>query len=174
MSEIGLKIVVLGDEEVGKTSIILKYVENRFTEDYKPTLGADFAIKEIRYNGVEIKLYLWDIGGTDKYRNLHKFYFEGANVFLIVFDLTRPDTLEHMNNIWLEDIKANSGPVPIILVGNKNDLKDQRLISPEQVQHETSDLIALTIETSAKTGQNIEDLFQKTLKILDLNSLGNK
>ena len=67
IAEKALKIVVIGDEGVGKTSLILRYVKNRFTEDYKPTLGADFAIKEFKLNGTNIKIYLWDIGGTKRY-----------------------------------------------------------------------------------------------------------
>ena len=167
ISKFGLKIVIVGDEEVGKTSIILKYTKNCFTEDYKQTLGADFATKEVKYNGDDIILYLWDIGGKDRYKDLHKYYFEGTNVFLLIFDLTSRTTFENAMNFWLKDIQTYCGLVPIIFVGNKNDLNDQRQVFLEQMKRRTSNLITLLIETSAKTGYNIENLFLKTIELLE-------
>ncbi len=166
ISEIAIKIVVVGDEEVGKTSIILKYVKNRFTDDYKPTLGADFAVKELRLNGKIVKLYLWDIGGKDQFKNLHKYYYEGANLFILVFDLTKLETFENAINVWIEDIRKNYDTIPIVLVGNKFDLENERRVSFEQIKDLTFDFIPLSLETSAKTGLNIEDLFNKIIEFL--------
>ena len=166
MVEIALKIVVVGDDAVGKTSIIIRYVKNNFTDDYKPTLGADFAFKEIKYNGISAKLNIWDIGGANQYKNLRKYYFEGTNVVLLVFDLTSGRTFENAINFWIEDLQNICNSVPIILVGNKSDLKTQRKISPDQIKNDTPNLIHFFIETSAKTGQNIEYLFQRVLTLL--------
>ncbi len=170
--EIALKIVFIGDEEVGKTSLVLRYTENRFTEAYKPTLGADFAIKEINYNGENVKMYLWDIAGSGKYENLHKFYFEGTNVFLLVYDLTNPITLENAEYFWLNDIIINCASVPIILIGNKKDLNEQRRVFPEQISQEILDSTVMSIETSAKTGHNIENLFLSILNLLEIDEDG--
>ncbi len=164
MPEIALKIVVLGDEEVGKTSIILKYTKNRFTEDYKPTLGADFAIRELKYNEFDVKLYIWDIGGVDKHKDLHKFYFEGADTFLLVYDITRYNTFENAINLWIPDIELNLKSASIILVGNKNDLETRRQISRVQINGINSNNLVSSIETSAKTGNNIEKVFLNILK----------
>ncbi|MFX0138053.1 MAG: Rab family GTPase [Candidatus Hodarchaeota archaeon] len=172
ISEIAIKIVVVGDEEVGKTSIILKYVKNRFTEDYKPTLGADFAVKELKFNGKILKLYLWDIGGKDQFKNLHKYYYEGANVFILVFDLTSAETFENAVNIWMEDIRNNYDTIPIILVGNKFDLVNERQVSIEQIEKKSLNYIPFSIETSAKTGYNINDLFFQILELLKTIEIG--
>jgi len=172
ISEIAIKIVVVGDEEVGKTSLILKYVKNRFTEDYKPTLGADFAVKELRLNGKIVKLYLWDIGGKEQFKNLHKYYYEGANVFVLVFDLTNLESFENAINVWIEDIRKNYANIPIIIVGNKFDLKNERKVALEEIKKIKFEFIPLSIETSAKTGHKIEDLFLKILELLKPIEIG--
>ncbi|MHA1379005.1 MAG: Rab family GTPase [Candidatus Helarchaeota archaeon] len=167
MTELAIKTVVVGDEAVGKTSIIIRYVKNRFTEEYKKTLGADFALKKVQYNENLVKMYIWDIGGKIQYKNLHEFYFEGANLFIIVFDLTRYFTFENAKNVWLEDIRAKFPKVPIIFVGNKNDLKKERRISKQEIENILPST-SLVFETSAKTGEHITDLFQRIPKILGI------
>ncbi|NVM03478.1 MAG: GTP-binding protein [Candidatus Helarchaeota archaeon] len=171
-SEIAIKIVLVGDEEVGKTSIIIKYVKNRFTEDYKPTLGADFAVKKLKFNEKKVKLYLWDIGGQKQFKNLHKYYYEGANLFLLVFDLTSYKTFENAINIWTEDIKNNYDTIPIILVGNKFDLENERQVLFEEIEKKSLNFINFSIETSAKTGHNIENLFLRILELLETIEIG--
>lgn len=168
MTEIALKIVVVGDEAVGKTSIILRYTKNRFTENYKPTLGADFALKEVKYNKLDVKLYLWDIGGSNRYKNLYKYYFEGANLFLLVFDISSTHSFENVKQNWLINIQEYSNSVPIILVANKYDLKNQREVTLEEIKYLISEPIILSFEISAKTNYNIENLFSKSLEILVL------
>ncbi|MFX0001183.1 MAG: Rab family GTPase [Candidatus Hodarchaeota archaeon] len=155
------KIVILGDAAVGKTSLISQFVEGSFNEDYKPTLGANIVRKDVILNSTKVRLIMWDLAGQEKYQVVRSMYFQGCQGALLVYDVTRYNTLENINNRWLRDFKKHvKKKGAFILIGNKSDLKDQRVI-PTQRGKELAKKIKAShfIETSAKLGENIEEAF---------------
>ncbi|MBD3228923.1 MAG: GTP-binding protein [Candidatus Lokiarchaeota archaeon] len=159
--EYKFKIVLLGDSGVGKTSIIDRYVNDRFKEKYQPTLGVDFLIKDLRVRGNKVKLVLWDIGGELQWRNKLNLYLNGADGAIVVFDLTRPDTFKSLK-FWHEKLSSIAGKIPYIFVGNKLDLKNERKIRLSQVTTFIKrKSYPLYLETSAKLGSRINKLFTR-------------
>jgi Ras-related protein Rab-11A len=167
-----LKLAILGDAAVGKTSLINNYITHFFNENYQPTLGLNIVTKDIRLEefNSEIRLLLWDIAGQDKYELTRKMFFQGCSGALLVYDMTRSLTFEQITSKWHEDFKkfARSDGV-YILIGNKLDLKDSIKITTEQGENMAHTINADEfIETSAKYGENVEMAFKKlVLHILD-------
>ena len=168
--EFVFKIVVLGDAAVGKTSLINQYIESGFTEDYKPTLGANIIRKDVTiYKSIEekndpyakVRLILWDLAGQDKYNSVRSMYFQGCVGALLVYDITRVDTFESVKVKWLRDFRQHVDKQgAYVLIGNKKDLENQRLTSVEQGQQLAQEINASNfIETSAKYNENVELAF---------------
>ncbi|MFW9901787.1 MAG: Rab family GTPase [Candidatus Thorarchaeota archaeon] len=155
------KIVILGDAAVGKTSLISQFVEGSFTEDYKPTLGANIVRKDINLNSTKVRLIMWDLAGQEKYQVVRSMYFQGCQGALFVYDITRYNTLDNISTRWVRDFKKYVKKKGVfILIGNKSDLKDQRVIPTEKGKNLASKIKASHfIETSAKLGENIEEAF---------------
>ena len=166
------KVVLLGDPAVGKTSLIFRYVEDRFEDNYLSTLGFDLSMKTVKNPKGEYILSLWDIAGNEQFDSLRSSYLDGANGAVLVYDATR---LETFNNIfyWYEICTEIAGYIPIVLVGNKMDLVDEIEVDREKVRKllpvlETSDVF----ETSAKTGYEVKTVFEKIFgKIYEAVSL---
>ncbi|MFX1389037.1 MAG: Rab family GTPase [Promethearchaeota archaeon] len=156
------KIVILGDAAVGKTSLINQFVEGSFQEDYKPTLGANIVRKDVNLNGIKVRLIMWDLAGQEKYRVVRSMYFQGCQGALLVYDVTRYSTFDNVNSKWLKDFKKYVKKEGVyILIGNKTDLVDQRVVTTERGQEIAQKINASHfIETSAKLGENIEQAFK--------------
>lgn len=163
--EWALKLAVLGDPAVGKTSLIDKYITDSFRENYQPTLGVNIVSKDIRIEEInsKIRLLLWDIAGQDKYELTRQNFFQGCVGALLVYDMTRYSTFEQITLKWLEDFKKFSRPDGIyILIGNKSDLKDSIKVSSEEGKLLSQKISSADfIETSAKYGENVEKAFKK-------------
>jgi len=161
LREFVFKIVIIGDAAVGKTSLINQFVEGSFSEDYKPTLGANIVRKDVNLDNTKIRLIMWDLAGQEKYQVVRSMYFQGCEGALLVYDVTRYHTLDSINNKWLKDYKKhvkNKGAY--ILIGNKTDLKDQVAVPTERGKELATKIKASHfIETSAKFGDNIEEAF---------------
>ncbi|WEU39944.1 MAG: GTP-binding protein [Candidatus Odinarchaeum yellowstonii] len=153
------KLVVLGDERVGKTSLIFRYTERRFLGDYKPTIGIDFSAKLVEIGKYNVDLIIWDLGGQEKYRILRKHYLEGARGAILVFDLTNRTSFEHLNS-WYTDLQQNCSAAPAILVGNKADLVQERKISAEEGRRKAEELGLKYLECSAKDGTAVDEAFK--------------
>lgn len=162
MAEYKFKVVLLGDSGVGKTSIIDRYVNDRFKEKYQPTLGVDFLIKDtVVRSKSKVKLIIWDIGGELQWRNKLNLYLNGADGAIIVFDLTRVDTFKSLK-FWHEKVTSIAGRIPYIFVGNKLDLEKSRNVRLSQVTTFIKrKSYPLYLETSAKSGDKIEKLFAR-------------
>ncbi len=154
------KIVMLGDEAVGKTSIIIQHVEKRFEESYKMTIGTDISAKLMQVDGHNIYILIWDIGGQEKYKILRESYLKGAFGGILVYDTTKRNTYDHVMD-WYDETQQYCGEIPIILVGNKIDLEDERSVSIEDGEKLAKDLKADFFETSAKTGERVNKVFDK-------------
>ncbi len=159
------KVIIIGSGAVGKTSLLHRFVENKFNFRYKLTIGADFLSKVIEgYPNPETtcKLQIWDIGGQERYKFLRSSFFDGANGALVVFDISRWHTYEELND-WLSDLREFAGEdVPFILIGNKVDLIKEVFgeYDKEGVEEYAKSENTYFVETSAKTGENIEGAFQ--------------
>lgn len=162
--KIFLKGVVIGDGGVGKTSMIVRHVDKKFEVDYKPTLGFDISLKTITVEENQIELLLWDIGGQAIFKEIRESYLEGAHCALLVYDITNNESFENTAN-WLKELTKFAGDVPFILIGNKKDLQDDRLISEENGKEKGDKLGAAGFfETSAKTGDAIDQAFELMTK----------
>ncbi|NVM29220.1 MAG: GTP-binding protein [Candidatus Helarchaeota archaeon] len=161
-----LKLCVLGDGAVGKTSIIIRHVDKRFEEEYKPTIGFDIALKtmKIEEGGIEAELLIWDIAGQAIFEKIREEYLQGTNGALILFDLTNKESFDHVED-WIRELTKFAGKVPFVVVGNKADLSDQRAVSEDDGKKRAEELEGVDyIETSAKTGDKVEDAFKKIIK----------
>lgn len=133
-----LKVVVIGDVTVGKTSLIQRYVNNTYKEGYKATIGVDFSLKQIRWsNTCSIKLQLWDIAGQERFASITRAYYRGADGCFLLFDLSNSATLRRAAR-WKEDLDAkcrlpDGSPVPCLLLANKSDLR-QRQVTKEEIR----------------------------------------
>lgn len=163
VKEFVFKIVVLGDAAVGKTSLINMYIEKSFSEDYKPTLGANIIRKDVNVEKINasVRLIMWDLAGQEKYNVIRSMYFQGCVGALLVYDITRNNTFETIDSKWLKDFKKYvKKEGTYILIGNKIDLKDERVVSTEEGEKYAKEIEASDfIETSAKYGENVEQAF---------------
>lgn len=172
-----LKLLLLGDGAVGKTSLILRYIENRFQEEYSMSLGVDFLTKTVQFidtdnNQRTVSLQVWDIAGQARHVSYSHLYLTGALGALYVFDLTRRDTLLHMQERWQSQVLRVSPQCLSILIGNKADLKKERALTEAQTKRVQDAMRVIDyIETSAKTGENVNEAFQTlTTRILNVTA----
>jgi len=171
------KIAVIGSYATGKSSLISQYCEKKFKEDYKPTLGASIIAKDIVLKGPEdsyhCRLVLWDIAGQEKYENVRSMYFQGCAGAILVYDLTRIPTIQEIKSKWIQDFREHATPgASFILIANKKDLEEIRNVSTEEGQALAKEINAAAfLETSAKTGENVESAFGSLVKQI-LNSIG--
>ncbi len=162
-----LKIVLLGDPAVGKTSLVKRYVDNMFRMDYMMTIGTDIRTKIISINDEIVKLVIWDLGGQPLFQDVRATYCKGANGAVLAFDLTRQKTLTDLHG-WAETVWRFVGKVPIAVVGTKADLKSIRETSMERALDFARLTGAKVFETSAKTGEGVEKTFNYIVQeILD-------
>ena len=161
-----LKILTLGEHGVGKSCIIIRYVDEKYNDKAKATIAIDFKTKFIQKGNEIIKLSIFDTAGQEQYRYLIKNYYRGADGILLIFDITDRSSFQKLN-FWLDDLKNNSDDLDnifICLVGNKNDLNEKREISYEEANKFAEEKNMPYIEVSAKTGDNINKLFGILIK----------
>ncbi len=155
------KILLLGDASVGKTSFTKRYCYNVFNPSERLTIGVDFHVKTITINKKRIKLQIWDVGGEERFRFLLPTYCLGANAAFLLYDITRPATLDNISE-WSLIIRSKGGPIPITLVGAKLDLASaQRLIPREHgIQIAEKHSLDSFVELSAKENVNVDKAFE--------------
>ncbi|NVM54680.1 MAG: GTP-binding protein [Candidatus Helarchaeota archaeon] len=154
------KLVLLGDQAVGKTSLVLRFVNHTFSEHYISTIGADFLIKDLELLGAPIRLMIWDLGGQEQWEGVRARYMQGSDGVILVFDVSRKQNIEYYIFNWIKEIKEFIGEkAPLIIVGNKMDLKPQ--IDLSKTEKFIKDLNYPYVETSAKTGDRVEGMFQR-------------
>ncbi|MHA1629932.1 MAG: GTP-binding protein [Candidatus Heimdallarchaeota archaeon] len=165
------KTIVIGDGAVGKTAITYRYAEDKFQENYKMTIGVDFTIKHEVVKDKRIKCQIWDTGGQEKFSRIRPLYYRGALGGLVVFDVTNRESFEHLDK-WFTEIVANCKKIPLIIVGNKIDLEEQRAIKTEEgkayAKKKTKELGVKIpyLETSAKTGETIKKVFRELITMM--------
>ena len=161
-SQYKFKITLFGPGGVGKTSLLLRYIKDYFSNDLKKTIGSNFLIKDVELDGKFIRLLLWDIGGQPQFHKLRTIYFKGSNAALGVFDLSSSQTLLKIPG-WISSIKKTvKKAIPMVLIGNKADL--EREVDRLEAEDLSKKLNCEYMETSAKTGENVELVFEKIAK----------
>jgi Ras-related protein Rab-1A len=165
-----IKIVLLGDSAVGKTTLRLKYVGKTLDSNYLPTLGADFSLKQMFYANNALKFQIWDLSGQQSFANIRKTFYVGAQGSLILYDITNRNSFYNIP-LWIDEFLNNNGEgkMPIVLLGNKVDLRNQRkelisAIEGKELADSLSEERGIKIsylETSALTGINIDKAFEK-------------
>ncbi|ELR14219.1 GTPbinding protein [Acanthamoeba castellanii str. Neff] len=160
------KLVFLGDQSVGKTSIITRFMYDTFDNTYQATIGIDFLSKTMYLEDRTIRLQLWDTAGQERFRSLIPSYIRDSSVAIVVYDITNRTTFLDTAR-WVEDIRAERGnDVILMLVGNKTDLADKRCVSAEEGESKAKEFGAMFIETSAKAGYNVKPLFRQVAAAL--------
>ena len=166
-----IKIKMIGDSGVGKTSIIMRYTESIFTENTQATIGVDYKNAMINIQGKRIKLVIWDTAGQDKYRTLTSAYYKGTNGLCVVYDVSSRESFENLDK-WLKEFRDNSNEVDIVqtmLIANKTDL-DVRQVTIQEAEFYAKKNSMLFTEVSAKANKGINDVFTELAnKILENN-----
>lgn len=152
------KTVIIGHFSVGKTSIIQKFVTNKFNDNEEPTIGAAFLTKTIQSDSTTYKYEIWDTAGQERYRTLVPMYYRGAHVALIVFDVTNKDSFNDAK-MWIKTLEKENEDFVKILIGNKSDLVDQRIINRDEAIELADKHSLIYYECSAKTGYGIKEIF---------------
>lgn len=168
-----IKIVFVGDTNVGKTCIVSKYVNGIFTTE-GPTIGAAYFTKEIEVDKEKYVLNIWDTAGQECYRYLVPMYYRNASIAILVYDITNKSSFESIQ-FWIDDIKkVITEDISFVLCGNKNDLEDQRSVTEADVQAFAENLGLPYMETSALTGYGIAKLFDLINNIIETNNIAKK
>jgi len=161
-----LKIVLLGDSGVGKTSLFVRYLKNSFSENFKATIGADFLTKDLEVGGRQVTVQVWDTAGQEKFSGLGTSYFRGSDACILVYDVTNEKSFESLGR-WKEAfvIQANvekTADFPFMVLGNKVDCPESERTVPLKTAERWCESVKVPhMEVSAKLGQNVEEAFQK-------------
>ncbi|XP_044759786.1 ras-related protein Rab-6A-like [Coccinella septempunctata] len=160
------KLVLLGEQSVGKTSLITRFMYDSFDNTYQATVGIDFLSKTVYMQDKTVRLQLWDTAGQERFRSLIPSYIRDSNVAVIVYDVTNQTSFEQTTK-WIKDVQMERGEnVIIVLVGNKVDLHDSRQVTHDDGKLEAHRLGVLFMETSAKNGYNVRYLFRRIAETL--------
>ncbi len=154
-----IKLLMIGDSNVGKSSMLLKYINNQFSNTFITTIGIDFQIKYLKVNDKNVKLQLWDTAGQERFRTITTSYFRGAQGCIVTYDVTNKESFNNIKR-WMEDIHLQCGKnIDVFIVANKIDLDLDRLISQEEGENLAKKYKVPYFECSAKSGKNIEETF---------------
>ena len=171
------KILTIGESGVGKTCILRRFVENKFLKNHLATIGIDFKTKTLNINNQEIKLKIWDTAGQERFRNITTQYYKGADGIVLIYDVTDDASYEKIRD-WMEQILSNTKreDIGLVLLGNKCDM-EPRAVSEEQGNKMAEELNVSYFETSALTGQGINEAFNELtrdiMKRKGVDNVGN-
>ena len=167
------KVLLLGNSDVGKSSLLLRFVDSVWNESFVPTIGVDFKVKTLDIGEKRVKMQIWDTAGQERFRNVVATYFRGSNGILLIYDITSRESFKNLES-WLIEIEKNASEnVLKILIGNKNDLENERVISKEEGQDFANRYSMQFIETSAKMDTNVSEAFLTLAKLMmEFNSNG--
>mmetsp|Transcript_19824 Transcript_19824/g.28510 ORF Transcript_19824/g.28510 Transcript_19824/m.28510 type:complete len:205 (+) Transcript_19824:121-735(+) len=158
--DLHVKLLMLGDTGVGKTCLLLKYVQNSFSPTFITTIGIDFKIKIINIGDMKVKLQIWDTAGQERFRTITVSYFKGAHAIMLVYDVTDRDTFDNIKN-WVMEIKEYADPkVQILLVGNKCDCEADRAVSYEEGAALAASIRTNFFEVSAKENIRVAEAYE--------------
>ncbi|KAI4167010.1 MAG: hypothetical protein Q9173_005904 [Seirophora scorigena] len=160
------KLVFLGEQSVGKTSLITRFMYDSFDNMYQATIGIDFLSKTMYLEDRTVRLQLWDTAGQERFRSLIPSYIRDSSVAVVVYDISSLKSFQNTRK-WVDDVRGERGTdVIIVLVGNKTDLGDKREVTQQMGEDEAKRCGALFVETSAKAGANVKGLFRRIAQAL--------
>lgn len=158
------KYIIIGDMGVGKSCLLHQFTDKKFMSDCPHTIGVEFGTRIIEVSGQKIKLQIWDTAGQERFRAVTRSYYRGAAGALMVYDITRRSTYNHLSS-WLTDTRNLTNPSTVIfLIGNKRDVEDQRDVTYEEAKDFAEENGLMFVEASAKTGEKVEEAFLETAK----------
>mmetsp|Transcript_8228 Transcript_8228/g.18397 ORF Transcript_8228/g.18397 Transcript_8228/m.18397 type:complete len:295 (-) Transcript_8228:89-973(-) len=167
------KFIIIGDEAVGKTCLLLQFTDKRYRTTHQVTVGVEFGSRTVDISGKLIKLQCWDTAGQDRFRSIVRSYYRGAAGALLVYDITRRDSFEHVSQ-WLQEARQNADPdLVITLVGNKSDKLAERQVSYEEGVAFARRHGLHFLETSAVTGHMVDEAFTVTAKLVHQKHMQN-
>jgi len=169
---VNFKLVLLGDTAVGKSSSVERFVKNEFFEFQQPTIGAAFLTQSVQLDDFIVKFEIWDTAGQERYRSLAPMYYRGAAAALVVYDITSYDSFRGAKT-WIEELqRQGSSDIVIGLAGNKCDLEDKRDVPQDEARTYAQENRCIFYEMSAKTGENVQNMFQHIAMKLPKSSVG--
>ncbi|CRK98206.1 CLUMA_CG011569, isoform A [Clunio marinus] len=152
------KLLIIGDSGVGKSSLLIRFSDNTFSGSYITTIGVDFKIRTVVINGERVKLQIWDTAGQERFRTITNTYYRGTHGVIVVYDVTNGESFANVKR-WLQEIDSNCEVVNKVLVGNKNDDPQRKVVLTEDAQRFAEQMGIQLFETSAKDNINVEDMF---------------
>jgi small GTP-binding protein len=167
------KVIIIGEGGVGKTSLVRRYVDDSFDERMKMTIGVDISVKRIHEEAGVIALQIWDLGGQPHFKEIADLYFRGAKGALAVFDVTRKASMDRLAD-WIENVRSKVGEIPVVVVGNKIDLRTSSEvldITKEEGTGFASRYLSDYVETSAKDDKGVDEAFSRLVYKLEQRSL---
>ncbi|XP_063687507.1 ras-related protein Rab-3-like [Bolinopsis microptera] len=160
------KLLIIGNSSVGKTSFLFRYCDNSFTQAFVSTVGIDFKVKTVYRHDKRVKLQIWDTAGQERYRTITTAYYRGAMGFLLMYDITNEESFNAVRD-WSTQVKTYSWDnAQVVLVGNKSDMEDQRVVSCDRGQQLADELGFPFFETSAKEDKHVKATFDKLVDII--------
>ena len=157
-----ISLVVIGDTGVGKSCLLLQFVDRRFSSVHDLTIGVDFGSRIIDINNEKIKLQIWDTAGQESFRSIARSYYRDAAGCLLVFDVTRKESFNHLDK-WLQETRQFANPnIAITIVGNKADLNAKRVVRYEEAKNFATEMGLTYVEASAKSADGVDEAFRIT------------
>ena len=163
--DINLKILILGDSSVGKTTLLLKYVDGYFPTIYVATIGVEFKVKKINVNGIDLNLQIWDTAGQERFRGVTRNFMKGADGIIYAYDITKKSSFDSLKN-WIIQSEESTVGFKKIIIGNKTDLESERVVSKEAFQKFCQNKNIQGMEVSAKNGNNVDKCFELIAKLI--------
>lgn len=158
------KIVLIGDSGVGKSNLLTRFTRNEFNMESRSTIGVEFATRTTEIDGKRIKAQIWDTAGQERYRAITSAYYRGAVGAIVVYDISKSESYENVNN-WLKELKENADAnIAVELVGNKSDLAHLRAVPTEEAKNFATENQLLFTEASALNAENVDKSFEQLLK----------
>ena len=165
------KLLLIGNSSVGKSSLLVRFVDDVWEENFVPTIGVDFKLKTLDVNGKKVKLQIWDTAGQERFKNITASYYRGGNGVLVVYDITDRDSFTNLTS-WLIEIEKNANKnVFKLLIGNKNDLESERKVTFNEGKEFADSNGMKFIETSAKTADKVYEAFELLTQEIIKNNL---
>jgi len=164
------KVVLIGDSGVGKSQLLSRVTKNEFNLDSKTTIGVEFSTRSVAIGGKTAKVQIWDTAGQEKFKAVTRVYYRGAVGCMLVYDICRPETFNHLKR-WLDEVKDYGDPkLAVVIIGNKSDLKDLRAVALDDAEAFAERHQSSCIETSALDATNVEEAFHKLVQEIHTRS----
>ncbi|CAD8107026.1 unnamed protein product [Paramecium sonneborni] len=154
------KLVIIGNSGVGKSSLLLRFADDQFSESYLTTIGVDFRFRTLPIDGKNVKLQIWDTAGQERFRTITSAYYKGADGIVMVYDVTQGQSFDDIDKFWLHEVESyGEKNVQLLIIGNKNDLDEQKAVETSKAEEYCKSHNMLFMECSAKTADHVNNAF---------------